>query len=88
MIRNFSNKRQPNESFEEYRLRLRLIKHALKKYSVGRRAPVAKTGERYMSGPHPSHKPHEKVEQAIDKRTGELVDLVVTHPGTLIKVKA
>jgi len=88
MIRSLSNKRQLDESFEEYRLRLRLAKYALKKYSMGRRAPIAKDGSRYTPGPHPSHKPHDVIEKALDKLTGEMVDLIVTHPGTLIKVKA
>jgi len=85
---SFSNARQPGESFDGYRARLKRLQRGVKRYlQRGNRAVVARDGSRYQPGPHPSHKPKEIREQAIDKATGNLVDLVVTHPGTLMKVK-
>jgi len=86
---SLSNARQPGENFKRYRLRLRQLQRGIKLYlRIGQPAVFAKSGERYAPGPHPTHKPHDVHEAALDKRTGDLLDLVVRHPGTLIKVKA
>ena len=85
----FSNARQPGEAFANYRKRLRQLQRGVELYQrSGQQAVLAKSGERYTPGPHQTHKPHDVVEKVLDKRTGELVNLIVRHPGTLIKVKA
>ena len=78
-----TNQRLPNESFDEYKTRLREGHKAVKVYlQTGR--PCLGT---YKNGPDRTHQPHEVVTMVID-REGKLSPAKVIHPGTLYRRKA
>jgi hypothetical protein len=83
----------PGESDNSYWNRRRIANKLLKVYArFGRPATQSRKGERYVPGPHKSHKPHE-VTQNVNVvpwtdaygKVHDTREFKVMHPGTLVK---